>query len=176
MVTLRFPFARPGVSTMPRAAQALFLSTMALSASLISAAGQEPPQPIRAGDSPVQEIKPGRLRVAVNERGVIEASRTATAICRVEGGATIIKLVPEGSAVKRGDVVCELDSATLRDRLTNQEIAKQRAGASYLNAKLAREAAEIAVVEYVEGIFKQEVYALKSQIAGAQAAIQKAEV
>ncbi len=35
--------------------------------------------------------------------------------------------------------------------------------------------AEIAVSEYVEGIYKQEVFTLKSEIAGAEAAIQKAE-
>ena len=38
----------------------------------------------------------------------------------------------------------------------------------------SREAAEIAVAEYVEGIFKQDSFSLKSQIAGAESAIEKA--
>ena len=84
-------------------------------------------------------------------------------------------LVPECRAVKKGDLVCELDSSGLRDQLVNQEIAEQRSSAAYLNAKLSREVAEIAVAEYVEGIFKQDLYTLKSQIAGAESAIQKAE-
>src|SRR5262245_3017772 len=122
---------------MPTATRALLLSTLAVAASWMppaglgerSAAGQAVTQPIRDGDSPVQEIKPGRLRIAVNERGVIEASRIANALCQVEGGTTIIKLAAEGAIVKKGDLVCELDSAGLRDRLTNLEIAEQRAGA-----------------------------------------------
>ena len=47
--------------------------------------------------------------------------------------------------MKKGDLVCELDSASLRDQLTNQKIATQGAEATYQNAKLTRETAEIAV-------------------------------
>ena len=75
----------------------------------------------------------------------------------IEGQTTIIQLLPEGSAVKKGQVVCELDSATLKDQLVNQWITVKSAEASYENAKLAREVAEIAVVEYAEGIYKQEL-------------------
>ena len=52
-------------------------------------------------------------------------------LCRVEGRTTIISIVPEGTKVKKGDLVCELDSALLRDQLTNQRIATQGAEASY---------------------------------------------
>ena len=83
--------------------------------------------------------------------------------------------MPEGGAVKKGDLLCELDSGLLHDLLGNQLIAEQRANAAYQNAKLSREVAEIAVTEYVEGIFKQDLYTLKSEIAGAEAAIQKAD-
>ena len=58
--------------------------------------------------------------------------------------------------MKKGELVCELDSASLSDQLTNQKIATQGAEAAYQNAKLTREVAEIAVKEYVEGIFKQD--------------------
>ena len=40
----------------------------------------------------------------------------------VEGQTTIMELVPDGSTVKKGQVVCSLDSAMLRDQLTNQQI------------------------------------------------------
>ena len=124
---------------------------------------------------PVHEVKPGKLKVVVEARGSLEATQTADLYCRVEGQTTIISLVPEGRTVKKGDLVCELDSSGLRDQLANQEIAEQRSSAAYQNAKLSREVAEIAVAEYVEGIFKQDLYTLKSEIAGAEAAIQKAE-
>ena len=130
---------------------------------------------VPAGEMPVHEVKPGKLKVVVEARGSLEASRVADLYCTVEGQSTILSLVPEGRAVKQGDLVCELDSSGLRDQLVNQEIAEQRSSAAYLNAKLSREVAEIAVAEYVEGIFKQDLYTLKSEIAGAEAAIQKAE-
>jgi len=128
-----------------------------------------------AGEMPVHEVKPGKLTVAVEARGSLEAARVADLYCPVEGQSTILSLVPEGRAVKKGDLVCELDSSGLRDQLVNQEITEQRASAAYQNGKLSREVAEIAVAEYVQGIFKQELYTLKSEMAGAEAAIQKAE-
>ena len=44
---------------------------------------------------------------------------------------------PRGPRSRRASVVCELDSASLRDQLTNQKIARQAAEAVYQNAKLA---------------------------------------
>jgi HlyD family secretion protein len=72
----------------------------------------------------------------------------------VEGQTTIMDLVPDGSTVKKGQVICTLDSSMLKDQLVNQQIATQSADANHENAKLTREIAEIAVVEYVEGIFQ----------------------
>jgi len=128
-----------------------------------------------AGEMPVREVKPGKLKVVVEARGSLEAARVADLYCNVEGQSTILSLVAEGRTVKKGDLVCELNSSFLRDQLVNQKIAEQRASAAYQNAKLSCEVAEIAVAEYVEGIFKQDLYTLKSEIAGADAARQKAE-
>ena len=130
---------------------------------------------VPAGEMSVYEVKPGKLKIVVDGRGSLEATRSADIFCHVEGQTTILSLVSEGRAVKKADLVCELDSSVLRDRLVNQVIAEQRASAAYQNAKLSREVAEIAVAEYVEGIFKQDLYTLKSEIAGAEAAIQKAD-
>ncbi len=137
--------------------------------------GQSNDRQVSAGEMPVYEVKPSKLKVAVEVRGSLEAARVADLYCPVEGQSTILSLVPEGRAVKKGDLVCELDSSVLHDQLTNQQIAEQRSSAAHQNAKLSREVAEIAVAEYVEGVFKQDLYTLKSEIAGAEAAIQKAE-
>ena len=83
--------------------------------------------------------------------------------------------LPEGSPVKKGQIVCELDSAALKDQLINQRITVKSAEANYENAKLAREVAEIAVVEYSEGIYKSEMKVLKDAVTAAQSAIQKAD-
>jgi RNA polymerase sigma factor (sigma-70 family) len=129
----------------------------------------------RAYDGPVHEVRPGKLMINVVERGSLESSQNQDIYCQVEGQTTIIRIVPEGTRVKKGEIVCELDSASLRDRLVNQRITTQRAEAAYQNARLAREAAEIAVIEYAEGIFKQDLGTVRGEIASAQAAIQKAQ-
>jgi RND family efflux transporter MFP subunit len=72
-------------------------------------------------------------------------------------------------------VVCELDSAALKDQLINQRITTKSAEVAFQDAKLTREVAEIAVREYVEGIYPLEQGRSKHAIAAAQAAIEQAE-
>lgn len=55
--------------------------------------------------------------------------KNAVLTSKVEGATTIISLVPEGSHVKEGDLVCELDASTLNDKETQQEIAVVKAKA-----------------------------------------------
>jgi multidrug resistance efflux pump len=48
----------------------------------------------------------------VLERGNLESSANVTVTCKVEGSTTIIKIVEEGTAVKKGDLLFELDSSS----------------------------------------------------------------
>ena len=77
--------------------------------------------------------------------------------------------------VKKGDLVCELDSAALRVELVKQDIVAKGAEATYQNAKLTREVAEVAVVEYEKGIFQQGLETVQGEIALAQANLKRAE-
>ena len=92
-------------------------------------------------------------------------------MCLVEGQTLIISILPEGTKVKKGDLVCELDSAVLKDQLTNQKITTQAAEAAYQNARLAREVAQIAVKEYREGIYLQDRATTQGGIKLAESAI-----
>jgi RNA polymerase sigma factor (sigma-70 family) len=133
------------------------------------------PSPPPFDEMPVHTVKPGTLKVSVVERGVLEAGLSNDVYCNVEGRTVILTIKPEGSAVKKGEIMCELDSAALKDALVNQVIATNTAEGEYENAKLAREAAEIAVVEFEKGTLKHDLDAVGSQSAAARAAIQKAE-
>jgi hypothetical protein len=95
--------------------------------------------------------------------------------CLVEGGTTVIKMVPYGSTVKKGQVICELDSAALRDRLTNQQINELSAQSNCENAKLTREVAEVAVTEYVEGLDVDELVEYEMDIKNAEVELSLAE-
>ncbi len=88
--------------------------------------GQGAGTQVPAARMPVHEAKRGKVKIDIEARGSIEAVRVAPLYCTVEGQTTIISLVPEGRVVKQGDLVCQLDSSALRDRLTNQEISEQR--------------------------------------------------
>lgn len=120
------------------------------------------------------KVHPTKLAVTVTERGSLESAKNEDVVNEVEGLTTIIKIEPEGKRVKKGDVVCVLDSATLRDNLTNQEIATKRADADYQQAMKTREVAEIAVKEYLEGTFPQEVQSAEGQIKLAESELVKA--
>jgi HlyD family secretion protein len=137
---------------------------------------QKPGEPSAPGNNAaVAQVKSGPLRVEVTEPGSIEAAHNADVYCQVEGTTTILNIVPEGTRVKKGDVVCQLDSTALQKLLINQEITTKGAEASYRNAKLARENAKIAVTEYKEGIYKAELETLKGQIMTGEDALKRAE-
>ncbi len=77
--------------------------------------------------------------------------------------------------MKKGEVVCELDSAALKDSLVNQKITTKSAEANYENSRLTREVAEIAVTEYVEGIFVQDEATAKGEIKLAESDLSRSE-
>ena len=120
-------------------------------------------------------VRPMPLAQTVVERGSLESQKNLDVYCQVEGQTTIISIKPEGSQVKKGELVCELDSAALRDQLTNQQITTKSAAANYENAKLTREVAEIAVTEYVEGIYVQDLQTVEGEIKLAESDLSRQE-
>ncbi len=72
------------------------------------------------------------------------------------------KQIPDGAAGR----------SRLRDQLINQSIAEKAASASYENAKLTREVAEIAVKEYEEGIYVQDLQTAEGGVSKAKFAVQ----
>src|SRR5262249_27241014 len=74
----------------------------------------------------------------------------------VSGETTIISILPTNTKVKKGQLVCELDPARIKDQLADHKLESTAANAALQNATLTREVAEIAVKEYKEGVFKQD--------------------
>ena len=75
----------------------------------------------------------------------------------VEGEVTVLKLRPAGTVVRKGEMVVEFDSEHLRDALTRQEMSVESLDAAYRAAVMKREAAEIGVREFVDGISKEDL-------------------
>jgi multidrug efflux pump subunit AcrA (membrane-fusion protein) len=120
-------------------------------------------------------VRPTSLAQTVVERGSLESQKNEDVYCLVEGQTTIISIKPEGSRVSKGELVCELDSASLRDQLVNQQITTKSASANFENAKLTREVAEIAVVEYEEGIYVQDLQTVEGEIKLAESDLSRSE-
>src|SRR5512145_214837 len=58
-------------------------------------------------------VKRGDFLVSVVEGGTIKAVREVTVRCELEGASRITSIVPEGSYVKKGELLVELDSSDL---------------------------------------------------------------
>ncbi len=167
-----------------KVAAALAVATACVSGIGLLAQGSAPAVPKAAegarqadavNNAQIVELQPGAFSVVLSERGYLESSRNENVYCMVQGpGVTILSIVPEGSLVRKGDVVCELDSADLRDRLVNQQITINKAMASYNEARLDREVAELAVAEYAEGTSRQDQEVSSGDITTATSSIQKA--
>ncbi len=86
-------------------------------------------------------VKRGTLPITVIERGNLESQNTEEVICEVENfggdrsgmtGTQILFIVANGSEVKKGDLLVELDSAPLQEKLDSQFLALQRAEAEMI--------------------------------------------
>ena len=78
--------------------------------------------------------KRGHLTISVLESGTIKPKERLIIKNELEGRTSIISLIPEGTKVKKGDLLVELDASALEDALIDQEIAVQNAEAAFIDA------------------------------------------
>ena len=133
-------------------------------------------------DMMTKPVVKGRFRITVNEKGFLDSQHNETLVCKVPGSTTIIKIVPEGIYVKKGDVICELDSSAYEDKARQQEIDVTQAEANLLIsqknleiqktqnesdielAKLKFKLAELDLRKYEEGELPQQRDKINGQI------------
>lgn len=80
------------------------------------------------------------FRLTVRDRGEVDSLKSVTVASKVEGTTTIISIVPEGTQVKEGDLLVELDASLLVETEKTQVIAVTQADAAL---KKAQEGLEI---------------------------------
>jgi len=95
---------------------------------------------VRGGEAPLTGMatfvaKRGPLTISVPEAGTIKASQQETIKNEMEGRTSIIYLIPEGTRVKKDELLVKLDASTLQDLKIDQEIKVMNAEAAYINAK-----------------------------------------
>ncbi|MDT8379749.1 MAG: efflux transporter periplasmic adaptor subunit, partial [Desulfotignum sp.] len=90
------------------------------------------PEPL--SQEAVYVVRSGPLTIDVIESGTIKAREQLIIKNEVEGKTSILYLIPEGTQVKKGDLLVELDASTLMDAKIDQEIKVQNAEAAFVNA------------------------------------------
>jgi multidrug resistance efflux pump len=71
------------------------------------------------------KVKRADMLISVVEEGALRALNETVIRSTLEGYNRIIHLVPEGTYVEKGDLLVELDSSGLRDRLNQEELLFQ---------------------------------------------------
>ncbi|MDR3623297.1 MAG: efflux RND transporter periplasmic adaptor subunit [Paludisphaera borealis] len=78
----------------------------------------------------VAHAKRATLSITVSERGNVESCVTVDGICELDGGQNKISyLIPEGTKVKKGDVVVKFDGSEIQKNISQQEIKHKQATA-----------------------------------------------
>lgn len=96
-----------------------------------------------------------QLPITIKAQGGLESGKNRDVINRVEGQTTILFVVPDGTLVKKGDLLCELDSSAIRDKLVAERITIEQAAADVESAVKTREVAEFSLREYEGGTYPQ---------------------
>ncbi len=95
---------------------------------------------VRGGEDTAASVatfvaKRGPLTISVLEAGALKAKDPEIIRNNLEGRATIISIIPEGTRVKEEDLLVELDVSTLVDTRVDQVIKVKNAEAFFINAR-----------------------------------------
>lgn len=80
-------------------------------------------------------VMPRDFSVVLKEKGELRAAKSTDVICEVEGRSTIISLIPEGSIVREGDLLVELASNEIENRIRTEELKEANAISAYEAAR-----------------------------------------
>jgi RND family efflux transporter MFP subunit len=100
------------------------------------------------------------FKLEVTERGEVESAGVTEVVSEVKTkntpGVSIINIVPEGTEVKKGDFLVELDASAFTAERTAQQILVNTAQALAVQSQNVYETALIARQEYLDGTYVQE--------------------
>jgi HlyD family secretion protein len=135
-----------------------------------------------------QRVRRTSLEPFLDAPGRVESARQTLVRCELEritttaassatstgGASTMIWVIPEGTTVKKGEVIARLDASTYDEMLRQQIIVVEQAKASHLQAQLDVEIAKIALREYMEGLVKETTEQMEANIALARSNLTQA--
>jgi HlyD family secretion protein len=141
---------------------------------------------------PTATVRRGPLTISVTESGTIQSRERIVLKSEVQGRNAILSLVDEGTHVKKGDVLVELDSSSLVEQRDQQQIKVLNAEAAFIRARedlavtesqtesdiakaeLAKRFADLDLKKYLEGEHPQERQKIESDITIAREELERA--
>lgn len=139
------------------------------------------------------EVHRGPLTISLVESGTIRNRERVVVRSEVEGSRTIIQLVDEGTMVEAGDLLVELDSSSLEEQRLEQgarvengeaaviqsseslEVVRNQAAADVARAELDLRFAKLALEQYQEGEYPQQLQQAEAAIAIAGEELRRTE-
>ncbi|HEX2973528.1 MAG TPA: hypothetical protein VHP11_14430, partial [Tepidisphaeraceae bacterium] len=109
----------------------VLVGVMVAAGATLSSSGKK----TQASDALIGTVANGPLTITVTESGTIRSRQQEIIKSQVEGTATILYLIPEGTRVKKGDLLVELDVTKVEDQKISQLIVVQNADASAISAE-----------------------------------------
>jgi len=120
--------------------------------------------------------------------GRVESRQKTVILCELErisisnegqtissgGNAQVIEVVEEGTQVKKGDVLCRLNSNEYEEMVRTQLMKTEQSRAALEQAQLSFSVAELAVGEYRNGLIRQNVQVMEGQIALGESDLERA--
>ncbi len=132
---------------------------------------------------PIAVVRRTNLFPTVIASGRVESSKRTVVRCELEnwrvgagggrvargGASTLIQVIPDGTVVKRGDVLALLDSSDYDELLRLQRIYTERSKADRLRAQLDLEIAQLAVSQFRDGTMTEVIDAFRGRVLLARA-------
>ena len=114
----------------------------------------------------LETVKVDLFKLEITEPGEVESAENieikSEVRSRGSSSVNILKIVPEGTMVKKGDFLAKLDDASLQKDLLKQRISVHQANATLVKAEADVEAAKLALEEYLSGSYREKEEQLES--------------
>ena len=115
------------------------------------------------------------MLITVTDDDTLESGSNVEVKCEVAGGATILWIIPDGTEVEAGDKLVELDPSAITDQFNIQKSVYEKTLALKIQSEQNLAAAEIAVREFREGMYLQQLQTAEAQIQIAQQNLSSAQ-
>lgn len=170
----RYHFRRNGISRPVVILLILLIGGVAFGAFSLLAGGSSEPafNPILA------EVIQGEFVSKVLDQGEVESSENVELRCEVKarnGQTTVLKTTLEGSRVKEGDFLVQIDATSFEKELETQNVSVATAQTRLIQAETVLETAKATELEYIQGVFVEALQTIENEIYDAESQIVTAE-